>query len=62
MGPRFSAPGEPFPDARGYNLPFKEIAAVVGVTENTVNGGMRYALERLQAALSEFEEYARALR
>lgn len=44
------------------SLPFKEIAEVVGVPENTVKSRMRYALERLQAALSEFEEYARALR
>jgi RNA polymerase sigma-70 factor (ECF subfamily) len=44
------------------NLPFKEIADIVGVPENTVKSRMRYALERLQAALSEFEEYARALR
>jgi RNA polymerase sigma-70 factor (ECF subfamily) len=44
------------------NLPFKEIAQIVGVPENTVKSRMRYALERLQAALSEFEEYARALR
>jgi RNA polymerase sigma-70 factor (ECF subfamily) len=44
------------------NLPFKEIAEIVGVPENTVKSRMRYALERLQAALSEFEEYARALR
>jgi RNA polymerase sigma-70 factor (ECF subfamily) len=43
-------------------LPFKEIAEVVGVPENTVKSRMRYALERLQDALSEFEEYARALR
>lgn len=40
-------------------LPFKEIAAVVGVPENTVKSRMRYALERLQAALEEFEDYAR---
>lgn len=44
------------------SLPFKEIAEIVGVPENTVKSRMRYALERLQAALSEFEEYARALR
>jgi RNA polymerase sigma-70 factor (ECF subfamily) len=44
------------------NLPFREIATIVGVPENTVKSRMRYALERLQAALSEFEEYARALR
>ncbi|HEX3771622.1 MAG TPA: RNA polymerase sigma factor [Polyangiaceae bacterium] len=44
------------------NVPFRDIAAIVGVPENTVKSRMRYALERLQAALSEFEEYARALR
>jgi RNA polymerase sigma-70 factor (ECF subfamily) len=44
------------------NLPFKEIAEIVGASENTVKSRMRYALERLQGALSEFEEYARALR
>lgn len=44
------------------NLPFKEIADVTGVGENTVKSRMRYALDRLQEALSEFEEYARALR
>jgi len=44
------------------NLPFKEIAEIVGVSENTVKSRMRYALERLQEALSEYEDYARALR
>jgi RNA polymerase sigma-70 factor (ECF subfamily) len=44
------------------NLPFKEIAEITGVPENTVKSRMRYALERLQAALSDYEEYARALR
>jgi RNA polymerase sigma-70 factor (ECF subfamily) len=44
------------------NLPFKEIAEVVGAPENTIKSRMRYALERLQEALSEFEEYARSLR
>lgn len=44
------------------NVPFKEIAEIVGVPENTVKSRMRYALERLQAALSDYEEYARALR
>lgn len=43
-------------------LPFKEIAEITGVPENTVKSRMRYALERLQGALSEFEEYARALK
>ena len=44
------------------NLPFKEIAEVTGAAENTVKSRMRYALERLQEALTDFEEYARALR
>lgn len=44
------------------HLPFKEIAEITGVPENTVKSRMRYALERLQAALSEYEEYAKALR
>jgi RNA polymerase sigma-70 factor, ECF subfamily len=44
------------------NLPFKDIAVVTGVGENTVKSRMRYALDRLQEALAEFEEYARALR
>ncbi len=43
-------------------VPFKEIAEMTGVPENTVKSRMRYALERLQEALSEYEEYARALR
>ena len=43
------------------NLPFKEIADITGVPENTVKSRMRYALERLQQTLSEYEEYARAL-
>jgi RNA polymerase sigma-70 factor (ECF subfamily) len=44
------------------NLPFKEIAEITNVPENTVKSRMRYALERLQEALSEYEDYARALR
>jgi RNA polymerase sigma-70 factor (ECF subfamily) len=44
------------------HLPFKEIAEITGVPENTVKSRMRYALERLQAALSEYEEYAKALK
>src|SRR3984885_2539159 len=44
------------------NLPFKEIAEITNVPENTVKSRMRYALERLQEALCEYEEYARALR
>jgi RNA polymerase sigma-70 factor (ECF subfamily) len=44
------------------NLRFKDIADITGVPENTVKSRMRYALERLQEALAEFEEHARALR
>lgn len=44
------------------NLPFKDIAEVTGVPENTVKSRMRYALDRLKQALCDFEEYARALR
>lgn len=43
-------------------LPFKEIARVTNTGENTVKSRMRYALDRLQQALEQFEEYARALR
>lgn len=43
------------------NMAFKDIADVVGVPENTVKSRMRYALERLQRALSEYEDYAREL-
>ncbi|MDB4940639.1 MAG: putative Ecf-type polymerase sigma factor [Labilithrix sp.] len=42
------------------NLKFKDIAEITGVPENTVKSRMRYALERLQEALAEFEEHARA--
>jgi RNA polymerase sigma-70 factor (ECF subfamily) len=44
------------------NLPFREIAEITETPENTVKSRMRYALDRLREALSEFEEYARALR
>ncbi|HTM45428.1 MAG TPA: RNA polymerase sigma factor [Polyangiaceae bacterium] len=44
------------------HLPFKEIAELTNTSENTVKSRMRYALEHLQLKLSEFEEYARALR
>ena len=42
------------------NVPFKDIAQITGVPENTVKSRMRYALERLQEALSDYEDYARA--
>ena len=38
-------------------LPFKEIAGIIGVPENTVKSRMRYALERLQEALAEYRQY-----
>jgi len=44
------------------NLPFKDIADIVGVPENTVKSRMRYALERLQEALGEFEDYVQSLK
>ena len=39
------------------DMPFKQIADVVGVPENTVKSRMRYALERLQRALAGYEDY-----
>jgi len=44
------------------NVPFKDIATMLGVPENTVKSRMRYALERLQRALAEYEDYAKALK
>ena len=41
------------------DMPFKEIAAVVGVPENTVKSRMRYALEKLRAALDEYKDLAK---
>jgi len=43
-------------------VPFADIAKITDTPENTVKSRMRYALERLQKELAEFEEYARALR
>ena len=43
-------------------LPFKEIARIVDVPENTVKSRMRYALERLQRALAEYEDYVQDLK
>ncbi|MFN3197320.1 MAG: RNA polymerase sigma factor [Bradymonadia bacterium] len=37
-------------------LPFKEIASVVGVSENTIKSRMRYALENLRLALADYAE------
>lgn len=37
-------------------LPFKEIAGVIGVSENTIKSRMRYALENLRLALADYAE------
>jgi RNA polymerase sigma-70 factor (ECF subfamily) len=42
------------------HMSFAEISVVVGAPENTVKSRMRYALERLQEALSDCEELAHA--
>jgi RNA polymerase sigma-70 factor (ECF subfamily) len=38
------------------SLKFKEIAEVVGVSENTIKSRMRYALENLRLALADYAE------
>jgi RNA polymerase sigma-70 factor (ECF subfamily) len=43
------------------DLSFKEIADVIGVSENTVKSRMRYALEKLRASLEEYQDMARAI-
>jgi len=43
------------------NLPFKEIADIVGCPENTVKSRMRYALERLRQDLQEYRDLAQAV-
>ena len=43
------------------DMPFKEIADVVGVPENTVKSRMRYALEKLRLELDEYKSMAKAL-
>ena len=43
------------------NMAFKDIAEILDVPENTVKSRMRYALERLQRALAEYEDYAKEL-
>ena len=42
------------------DLPFKQIAEVVGVPENTVKSRMRYALEKLRLDLDEYKDVAKA--
>ncbi len=41
------------------DLPFKEIAAAIGIPENTVKSRMRYALEKLRESLEDYEDMAR---
>jgi RNA polymerase sigma-70 factor, ECF subfamily len=43
-----------------HDMPFKEIAEVVGIPENTAKSRMRYALEKLRLELEEYEDLARA--
>jgi len=43
------------------DMPFKQIADVVGVPENTVKSRMRYALEKLRLELEEYKDLAKAL-
>ena len=43
------------------DMPFKQIADVVGVSENTVKSRMRYALEKLRLELDEYRDMAKAL-
>lgn len=43
------------------DLPFKQIADVVGVSENTVKSRMRYALEKLRLDLDEYKDTTKAL-
>lgn len=70
MGQRITAAVEALPDDQREvfllrevaGLPFRDIAELTGTSENTVKSRMRYALERLKAALAEFEEFTRALR
>lgn len=38
-------------------LAFADIAAILGIPENTAKSRMRYALERLQQALDEYRDY-----
>jgi RNA polymerase sigma-70 factor (ECF subfamily) len=43
------------------NLPFKEIADIVGCPENTVKSRMRYALDHLRQLLDEYRDLAQAI-
>jgi RNA polymerase sigma-70 factor, ECF subfamily len=41
------------------DMPFKQIADVVGVPENTVKSRMRYALDKLRLELDEYKDLAK---
>lgn len=43
------------------DMPFKQIAQVVGIPENTVKSRMRYALEKLQLELADYKEHEKAM-
>ena len=43
------------------DMPFKDIADVVGCPENTVKSRMRYALEKLREELEEYADLAKAI-
>ncbi len=43
------------------DMPFKDIAELTGVSENTVKSRMRYALLRLKELLADYEADAKAL-
>jgi RNA polymerase sigma-70 factor, ECF subfamily len=43
------------------DMPFKDIAEVVGCPENTVKSRMRYALEKLREELDEYKDLAKAI-
>jgi RNA polymerase sigma-70 factor (ECF subfamily) len=42
------------------DMPFRQIADVVGVPENTVKSRMRYALEKLRLELDDYRDVAKA--
>lgn len=44
------------------DMPFKEIAAVVGCSENTVKSRMRYAMKHLRRRLSDYRDMVSAAR
>ncbi|MCK5797113.1 MAG: RNA polymerase sigma factor [Deltaproteobacteria bacterium] len=43
------------------NMPFKEIAGIIGCSDNTVKSRMRYALEHLRKSLEDYREQAQTV-